>query len=151
GYRLPTDAEWEFAHRAGTETRFPTGDDVSSLAPYAWIQAEVRRIDNIRPQPVGTKLPNRFGLYDMTSNVWEMCRDWYSPNYYASTPPLADPPGPDQPGEGQKKITRGGAYMSPEKSYRSAKRDPAAIDERGDAIGFRLALFVQSVQKATAA
>jgi len=114
GYRLPTEAEWEYACRAGTTTRFYYGDDpgYTNLHNYAWY------FDNsiYGTQPVGQLLPNAWGLYDMAGNVWEWCRDWYGP-YLGGN--LADPQGPVT---GTARVWRGGSWFSAARHCRSARR-----------------------------
>ena len=108
GYRLPTEAEWEYACRAGSQAKYFFGDDQAKLRKYAWFKPHSRG----RPRPVGQKLPNRWGLYDMHGNVWQWCNDYYSESYYAQSP-RENPRGP---ASGKQKVLRGGAWNStPEK------------------------------------
>ena len=94
-YRLPSEAEWEYACRAGTSTRWSFGDDASQLTHYAYENYEYR---------VGTKRANSWGLYDMHGYVWEWVQDWYGGDYY-SVSPAVDPPGPST---GSERVVRGG-------------------------------------------
>ncbi|MCX7045824.1 MAG: SUMF1/EgtB/PvdO family nonheme iron enzyme [Candidatus Sumerlaeota bacterium] len=104
GYRLPTEAEWEYACRAGSGSRYFFGEDAGDLKTYAWFQDNSQS----KPHPVGQRKPNAFGLYDMAGNVWEWCNDFYGAKYYRTS--LADNPrGPQQ---GEKRILRGGAWSS---------------------------------------
>jgi formylglycine-generating enzyme required for sulfatase activity len=104
GYRLPTEAEWEYAARAGTTTAYSFGDDAAALGQYAWFKDN----QTIAPHPAGTRKPNAWGLYDMYGNVWEWCNDWYGETYYASSP-AQDPPGP---AKGTNRVLRGGCWNS---------------------------------------
>lgn len=117
-YRLPTEAEWECATRAGTTTRFSFGDDLTyaSVTNYAWF-LDLGHPDLI-VHPVGQKLPNPWGLYDVHGNVWEWCQDWYSDQQGGV---LTDPTGPASSPNGTK-VIRGGAYDYPNSSCRSASR-----------------------------
>ena len=114
GYRLPTEAEWEYACRAGTRTRYWFGDAARKLKDYAWFE------DNSggRPRPVGAKLPNPWGLFDMYGNVWEWCNDFYGVDYYGSSP-QQDPTGPDA---GDTRVVRGGSWAADAGQCRSAYR-----------------------------
>jgi formylglycine-generating enzyme required for sulfatase activity len=108
GYRLPTEAEWEFACRAGGSGKYCFGDDAAQLAEYAWFNPGSRGM----PHPVGEKKPNAFGLFDMHGNVWQWCNDAYGAGYYKESP-RENPTGP---ASGDKKVLRGGAWdMAPEK------------------------------------
>jgi len=79
---LPTEAQWEYACRAGTKTRFAFGDDDGGLSDYAWYNKN----SDSKPHATGQKRPNGWGLYDMHGNVWQWCSDWYGDNYYANSP-----------------------------------------------------------------
>jgi len=136
GYRLPTEAEWEYACRAGTKTRYSFGDGPEKLAGYGWFK------DNSggAPRPVGRKAPNGFGLYDMHGNVWEWCNDYYRDDYYPKSPSL-DPCGP---AKGKTRVLRGGAWDSTAEKCTSAyrfKEFPTVTDAcfGYDSYGFRRA------------
>jgi len=137
GYRLPTDAEWEYACRAGTSTPLFTGESIStSQANYnGSIAHNYGNIGLFRKATVSTGSfpPNAWGLYDMHGNVWEWCWDYYSnPN----TTPLSDPTGP---ASGTHRINRGGSWSSPGKLLRSAVRASDFPETAGSNLGFRLA------------
>ncbi len=135
-YRLPTEAEWECAARAGNTNRFYYGDDpnLTNLTNYAWFGAH----DGITTHPVGLKLPNAWGLYDMEGNVWEWCQDWYG-NYPGGT--VTDPQGPATNPIGWK-VIRGGAWEASEFDCRSASRwfEGASPFISDFIIGFRVVL-----------
>ena len=116
-YRLPTEAEWEYACRAGTDTAYFFGDDASQLDEYAWSKGNSHEEKNHRR--VGQKHPNPWGLYDMSGNVWELCQDKWNRGFYDRSPEV-DPQGP--PGYGAGRVPRGGAWNSPAEDCRSANR-----------------------------
>jgi formylglycine-generating enzyme required for sulfatase activity len=123
GYRLPTEAEWEYACRAGTETKYFFGNDSSKLKNYAWLDEN----SSGKPHPVGQKKPNPWGLYDMSGNVWQWCNDFYQVDYYQQSPE-ENPKGPDA---GETKVVRGGAWKFSADSCRSGYRyneDPGYSD-----------------------
>ena len=133
-YRLPTEAEWEYACRAGTQTRWSLGDDdgddASQLDKYAWYDCN----DGCDTKVVGRKGPNGWGLYDMHGNVWEWVQDWYSSGYYNSSPRV-DPPGPTS---GSDRVVRGGRFGDIAQSVRSAYRYNSSPDNRYIFLGVRL-------------
>jgi formylglycine-generating enzyme required for sulfatase activity len=114
GYRLPTEAEWEYACRAGTTTRYFFGENPSKLAEYAWFEKNAGG----HPRPVGQKLANAWGLYDICGNLWEWCNDFYKVDYYPEAP-RKDPRGP---ATGQTKAVRGGAWRSSAENCRCGYR-----------------------------
>ena len=130
GYRLPTEAEWEFACRAGSSGQFCFGDDQRSLRAYGTYQ------DNSggRSWPVMRFKPNAFGLFDMHGNVWEMCFDWYDPGYY-SLGTMTNPQGPDR---GVSRVHRGGSWDNPSDRCRSAQRSAGAPESHSMYRGFRV-------------
>jgi len=136
--RLPTEAEWEYACRAGTTTRFHTGDrsrmkDSVDLYKAGWSGGNARGVS----KPVGRKAPNAFGLYDMHGNAWEWCDDWYAADYYKASP-ADDPPGPKS---GRAKVLRGGSYQFWTVYYcRSAHRYAWRPDARESVTGFRIVI-----------
>jgi uncharacterized protein (TIGR02996 family) len=140
-YRLPTEAEWEYACRAGIwGSPFHFGKSLSSTQanfdgeqPYGDAPAG----PNLRrPAAMGSYRPNAWGLFDMHGNVWEWCADWFDANYYRRSPAI-DPPGPE---EGDGRVMRGGSWTSPGMNCRSAIRDRIQPPDIGSSIGFRVAL-----------
>ena len=136
-YRLPTEAEWEYAARAATKTTWSFGNDESRLTEYAWWIANSSDMN-----PVGQKKPNPWGLYDVHGNVAEWVHDWYSDDYYAGSP-MVDPQGPDT---GTRRVYRGGGLEYYLDDLQSARRYYEYPDERTvftGYIGFRLLWAVQ--------
>jgi formylglycine-generating enzyme required for sulfatase activity len=134
GFRLPTEAEWEYACRAGTSTVYHFGDSTSGLADYAW---SGQKSEDPSERLVGQKQPNAWGLYDMHGNVWEWCNDWYLPAYYADSH-LENPVGPDSSGAGALRVNRGGSRTSGPLACRSGTRRGNAPSGRNSTIGFRI-------------
>jgi formylglycine-generating enzyme required for sulfatase activity len=147
-YRLPTEAEWEYACRAGVESDFssdaygspdkemkmetsktPEETEVT-LATLGWFRSNAFN----HPHPVGQLKPNAWGLFDMHGNVREWCQDWYDSTYYKSNP-VEDPQGPQT---GAMKVNRGGSWQSPAAMCRSAARAYDLPTERNSQIGFRI-------------
>lgn len=127
-FSLPTEAQWEYAARAGTQTAFSFGDDPGELGEYAWHDDNALR----RPHPVGTKKPNAWGLYDVHGNVWEWCRDGFQ--LYESGPQF-DPTGAEPPTAA---VLRGGAWEDPPHRCRSAYRLYTYVNDSGDGTGLRV-------------
>jgi len=131
-YHLPTEAQWEYACRAGTTTNFSFGDDVSKLGQHAWFSTE---LGEEYAHHVGQKLPNPWGLYDMHGNVQEWCQDWYAYNYGSQKAlSLSDPVGPAQ---GEARVLRGGSFGNRPGWLRSATRNSGNPDLRIQGVGFR--------------
>jgi formylglycine-generating enzyme required for sulfatase activity len=134
GYRLPTEAEWEYACRAGSDGDYAFTGDPRKLGEYAWFADNADK----KTHPVGEKKPNAWGLYDMHGNVAEWCNDVYEAGYYKRGP-TSNPRGPD---DGKQYVLRGGAWKAPAEALRSSARlgeDPGFSDAclARDAIGFR--------------
>jgi len=127
-YRLPTEAEWEYACRAGTTTKYSFGDSKSELGGYAWYDEN----SGGRTHPVGEKKPNGWGLYDMHGNVWEWCQDWHD-DYPSGS--ATDPTGA---ASGSLRVIRGGSWFYYSDYCRSASRDRLTPDFRSDFLGFRV-------------
>lgn len=146
-YRLPTEAEWEYACRAGTTTRFSFGEmlpteaetfqfgvSAGDLGDYAWYEGNAKYA-----QTVGLKQPNAWGLYDMLGNVWEWCSDRFSDyNKYVET----DPNGPNKDSYGSYRVERGGCWEDSPGHCRSARRGGNSPGNRSDSGGFRLVLLL---------
>ena len=130
-FKLPTEAEWEYACRAGTKTPYYWGDNMSGN--FCWYDGNSEHI----PHPVGQKKPNAFGLYDMSGNLMDWCNDWYDENYY-KTSPINDPAGPIN---GTYRVLRGGSWNLLSNECRSANRDHASPSSKGSYTGLRLALY----------
>ncbi len=163
-YRLPTEAEWEYACRAGTTTRYSSGDEPEALAKVGNVADAAFRADfpydnrllatgalkasdgNVFTSPVGSFRPNAFGLYDMHGNAWQWCSDRYSGNYYAVSP-VNNPQGPDRRqaqadvgyNSGDERVLRGGAWDTIAMQARSAARWSSLPVYRGYITGFRVA------------
>jgi formylglycine-generating enzyme required for sulfatase activity len=127
-YRLPTEAEWEYACRAGSTSEFGYGDDPAELEKYGWINTNSKRTTH----PVGEKLPNAWGMHDMHGNVAEWCLDWYG-DYPSSSE--TDPQGPES---GESRVLRGGSWFYDPTRARCAFRNAFRPDVTYVGLGFRL-------------
>jgi formylglycine-generating enzyme required for sulfatase activity len=130
-FRLPTEAEWEYACRANNPGNYCGGNDVDAVAWYG-------EGLNGSTHPVGEKKANGFGLHDMSGNLWEWCSDWYTEDYYASRPDKEKNPLGSPSGSGH--VIRGGGWGDASEYVRATVRDRCAADFRGNLVGFRLVL-----------
>ena len=131
-YALPTEAQWEYACRAGSGTKFYFGDDDRELALYAWCKLN----SGFGTHPVGQKKPNAWGLFDMHGNVWQWTADWFAD--YDQKSPKADPPGPSGGGD---RVLRGGTRHEPLTRCRAAQRMCNSPGFRDTYRGFRVVLL----------
>jgi formylglycine-generating enzyme required for sulfatase activity len=129
-YGLPTEAEWEYACRAGTTTAYSFGDDPKQLGDYAWFSDNA----GVRPHEVGKKKPNPWGLYDLHGNVFQWCADRYGPYPNGA---VTDPKGPET---GPSRVSRGGSWNGGPRDCRSANRAPGNPGDSTGDTGFRAAL-----------
>lgn len=136
-YRLPTEAEWEYACRAGTTTEYSFGDEDHQLENYAWwggLKGDGNCGTEQYAHRVGQKQANPFGLFDMHGNAWEWCQDWYDDSYYSAAP-VTDPQGP---ATGSARTLRGGAWETAPVSQRSCFRYSNSLDARTQTTGCRV-------------
>jgi formylglycine-generating enzyme required for sulfatase activity len=128
-YRLPTEAEWEYACRAGGSGRYCGGNRINELAWYDGNSGH-------KTHPVGQKKKNSFGLYDMSGNAWEWCADWYSSNYYK----FSSQDNPTGPISGRGRVARGGSWFNLRDGCRAADRSGIEPNDHFKGLGFRLVL-----------
>jgi len=128
GYRLPTEAEWEYACRARTETVYYWGDEFDK--DYCWAMSN----SGYKPHPVGQRKPNPWGLYDMSGNVWEWCWDWYDKDYYGKSP-TNNPTGTET---GKYRVNRGGSWYSYDHYCSSSHRGDDEPKLMAKSNGFRI-------------
>ena len=132
-YRLPTEAQWEYACRAGTKTTRSFGNNENALGDYAWYEKNAYSVGEKYAHQVGLKKPNAFGLYDMHGNVFEWCHDYYGEDYYQQSPEK-DPTGPTS---GSSRVLRGGSWYHNSRFTRSALRISLGAGSHYG-LGFRL-------------
>lgn len=129
GFRLPTEAEWEFAAKGGSKSKGYKYSGGNDLDVVSWNKSNSKG----QPHTVGTKMPNELGVYDMTGNVWEWCWDWYNKDYY-KTETNNNPKGPEM---GEKKTVRGGSWDSQPNYCRPANRISTYPNKTHEFYGFR--------------
>ena len=134
--RLPTEAQWEYACRAGSTTAYCNGDTVEDLKKVGWASYDGKWGSAKTTKPVGSLQPNAWGLYDMHGNLWEYCADWYAADAYAN-PNRIDPQGPET---GTMRVVRGGPWNDFPRDCRSAKREKRPPGSKSFSGGFRVVL-----------
>jgi formylglycine-generating enzyme len=151
-YRLPTEAKWEYACRAGTTTAYTVGEGLSSKQANfngSFPGGKAEKGPQLgKPARVGSYEPNAWGLYDMHGNVWQWCSDWYDPDYYKNSP-KEDPKGPDKgvlsTGFNHQfyRLARGGCWLDEAPSCRAAYRFRFTPDFPNRLVGFRVVCIVK--------
>jgi len=130
-YRLPAEAEWEYAARSGGKKEKYAGTNTdANLGTYAWFVSN----SSEKTHPVGQKQPNSLGLYDMSGNVWEWCQDWHDKNYYSNSPK----DNPQGPSSSSYKVLRGGCFDGTPEDVRASNRYYNGPEDRGPGLGFRV-------------
>ena len=138
--RLPTEAEWEYAAGGGAEHQvWPGTNSESETGEFAWYSGNFSG----KTRSSGKKIPNLFGLHDMAGNVAEWCSDWYGGDYYRHSPQI----NPDGPASGERRVVRGGSWLSGPRDIRVARRSRRSPDTRSPSVGFRLALDILQHQR----
>jgi formylglycine-generating enzyme required for sulfatase activity/serine/threonine protein kinase len=144
-YRLPTEAEWEYACRAGTKTAYHFGEtcngEQANCRGQETVGSSNKGVNLGRTEQVGAYPPNDYGLYDMHGNVWEWCSDWFDENYYNHSP-IEDPQGPPS---GTAHVLRGGSWRDDSMFLRSAWRDSDVSSKLTDSIGFRVVRIISEL------
>ena len=138
---LPTEAQWEYACRAGSNTAYCFGDDASKLGDFAWYTSNASGKGKEYAHAVGQKKPNAWGLYDMHGNVWEWCRDWYDKKFYAKAKNVD----PENTTESKARIVRGGSWSIDAFFCRAAIRYDSPPRQRSVFFGFRVLVYAGSV------
>lgn len=130
--RLPTEAEWEYAAGGGPAHQVLPGTDIpGEAAEFSWYSGSFAG----KTRPVGRKIPNAFGISDMGGNVGEWCSDWYGRGYYSNSPAES----PAGPAAGERRVVRGGSWLSGPADTRVARRGGRSPDTRSRTLGFRVA------------
>ncbi len=139
-YRLPTEAEWEYAARGGQAGEGYRYAGSGKLEEVGWFDGN----ENNKTREVGLQYPNELGLYDLSGNVWEWCADWYDGDYYKACAERGTVVNPLGPNGGVHRVMRGGSYFSRPLLCRPAYRDYRSPDDRDSLFGLRLVLPLQS-------
>ena len=140
-YRLPTEAEWEYAARGGNKSKGYKYAGSNKLKEVAWYWEN----SHDETKDVGLKFPNELGLYDMSGNVWEWCQDWYSKEYYEECQKEGTVINPAGPKNGVYRVLRGGGWSNTPQYCRCTNRNLNPPEYRINNVGFRLVFSLQSV------